>query len=363
MGPGRRQSSMDGDPQSPRVTVFVPVRNGGRTLRRTLDSILGQDYPNLEIRVADNCSTDETPQIAGEFARRGVGYSLNPKLETWGESNWNFALSLAQAPLIALYHADDLYTPTMVRRQVEFLEAHPRVVAVFTMTRRIDDQDRPVRMGDTRLPRALRGQNVFEAPALLNAVLKYGNFMVVPTMLARKVALDAAGGFRWERFASASDIDLYLRMADWGPIGIIDEPLHKYRVSSEQGSFLWSRRRTSLADFFLVLDARLAEPGVREAAEPQSLSLYELQRAADQVLCAMNLLAQDRVIEARGLLKEAVNARQFVTSFRRPRLLARLIIGLGFRASVACGLGRSVGRAVLRAYEWDLRRRLSPEGQ
>ncbi len=111
------------------------------------------------------------------------------------------------------------------------------------------------------------------------------------------------------------------------------------------------------------VDARLAEPGVREAAEPQSLSLYELQRAADQVLCAMNLLAQDRVIEARGLLKEAVNARQFVTSFRRPRLLARLIIGLGFRASVACGLGRSVGRAVLRAYEWDLRRRLSPEGQ
>ncbi|MFA5810140.1 MAG: glycosyltransferase [Thermoleophilia bacterium] len=343
--------------------MCVPVRNGGRTLRRTLDSILGQDYPNLEVMVSDNCSTDDTPQIVGESAGSGVRYFLNPKLETWGESNWNFALSLARAPLIALYHADDLYSPTMVRRQVEFLETHPGVSAVFTMTRRIDDQDRPVRMGGTRLPQALSGQNVFDSPALLNAVLKYGNFMVVPTMLARKAALDAVGGFRYERFASASDIDLYLRMADWGPIGIIDEPLHRYRVSSEQGSFLWSRQRTSLADFFLVLDARLAVPGVRAMAEPQSLALYELQRAADQVLCAMNLLAQDRLDEARELLEEAVQVGQFVTALKRPRLLARLVIGLGFRASVYCGLGRSVGRVVLRAYELDLRRRLSPEGQ
>ncbi len=324
---------------------------------------MGQDYPNCEIVVCDNCSTDDTPQIVRGYAGRGVQYSLNQNLEKWGESNWNVAISLARAPLVALYHADDLYTPTMVRRQVEFLEAHPRASAVFTMTRRIDDQDRPVRMGGTRLPQALRGRSVFDSPSLLDAVLEYGNFMVVPTMMARKAALDAVGGFRWERFASASDIDLYLRMADWGPIGIIDEPLHRYRVSSEQGSFLWSRQRTSLADFFLVLDARLAEPGVRPKAEPRSLALYELQRAADQVLCAMNLLAQDRVSEARGLLNAGVKMRQFVTAFKRPRLLARMVIGLGFRMSVSCGMGRSVGRAVVRAYEWDLRRRLSPARQ
>jgi hypothetical protein len=284
-------------------------------------------------------------------------------LEALGEGNWNHVLSLVRAPLIALYHADDLYTPAMVRRQVEFLQAHPHVSAVFTMTRTIDDQDRPIRMGSTRLPDALRGQECFDFGALLDAVLEYGNFMVVPTMMARRAALDAVGGFRWEQFASASDIDLYLRMAHWGPIGIIDEPLHRYRVSAVQGSFLYSRRRTSLADFFVVLDTYLGEPGVREMVQPQSLALYELQRAADQVLCAMNLLAQNKVGEARVLLEEALQLRHFVTALKRPRLLVRLLVGVGFRASLYGGLGGWLGRVVLRAYKLDLRRRLRPAGR
>jgi glycosyltransferase involved in cell wall biosynthesis len=102
--------------KSPKVTIGVPVRNGARTIQRTLDSLLSQDYPNYEIIVSDNCSDDDTANIVSQYASNGVKYFFNPVLEKWGESNWNHILTLAKGPLIALYHADDIYTPTMVGR-------------------------------------------------------------------------------------------------------------------------------------------------------------------------------------------------------------------------------------------------------
>ena len=49
--------------QLAKVTICVPVRNGARTIQRTLDSLLNQDYPNYEIIVSDNCSDDDTANI------------------------------------------------------------------------------------------------------------------------------------------------------------------------------------------------------------------------------------------------------------------------------------------------------------
>ena len=344
----------------PLVTICIPAFNAEATLARTLESILAQDYPNFEVIVSDNRSTDDTAQIVRGYAARGIRYFLKPEHSDLAEPNWNYVLSLASGPFIALYHADDLYTPTMVRRQVEFLQAHPEVSSVFTMTQMIDEHDRLIRMGSTRLPDELRGRGYFDFPTLLNAVLKYGNFMIVPTMMTRREILDAAGVFRWEKFASASDIDLYLRMAQWGPIGIIDEPLHRYRISAEQGSAQLNRLRTYLAHFFVVLDCYLEMPEVKQFAQPQAVALYQMQRAADQVLCAMNLLALGRGNEARARLREALHWRHFVTALRRPRLLGRLVVGICLRVSLYGGFGTSLGRQVLRAYQRDLQRRRKP---
>lgn len=52
----------------PLVSVGMPVYNGAKTLRRAMDSILGQDYSNFEFIISDNASTDETPEICREYA-------------------------------------------------------------------------------------------------------------------------------------------------------------------------------------------------------------------------------------------------------------------------------------------------------
>jgi len=329
----------------PRVTVCVPVRNGASTIGRTLDSILAQDYSNFEIIVSDNCSTDETAKIVQGYAEHGVRYYFNPKLEACGESNWNYILSLATGPLIALYHADDIYMPTMVRRQVEFLEANPETSAVFAMTQTINEQDHYIRMGSMRLPEQLHDRDRFDFFDYFNAILKYCTFTSVPTMMTRRPVLEKVGDFRWQMFASASDVDLYLRMArNWGPIGVIDEPLHRYRISNLQGSVMIASNRTTLFDFFRVIDAHLNDPEEKQAVQPQSLAFYGLYRSSNLLTCALNLLVQGNTVEACARLRDALKWRNFVTAFKRPRFLARLMIGLGFLISIYLGLGTFAGR-------------------
>lgn len=334
----------------PKVTICVPVRNGGRTIQRTLDSILAQDYPNFEVIVSDNCSDDDTANIVQEYAEQDVQYYFNSKLEEWGESNWNHILSLAKGSFIALYHADDLYTSTMVRRQVEFLQEHPQASSVFTMTQRINEQGLPIRLGNFKLPEEYRDQNIFPFPDLFNAALKYGTITIVPTMMTRKSVLDKVGNFNWQQFCSAADIDLYLRMAQFCPIGIIDEPLHRYRISAQQGTIQINKARTHLAHFFQVIDHYLTLTEVRKLANQEALKIYKMYRSSDQVYCAINFALQGKNVEALNLLDEAICFEVFLPAYHRPRQLIRIVFGAVLKASLRLGIGKIISQIGSIAY-------------
>ena len=343
--------------QLPKVTICVPVRNGARTIQRTLDSLLNQDYPNYEIIVSDNCSDDDTANIVSQYASNGVKYFFNPVLEKWGaESNWNHILTLAEGPFIALYHADDIYTPTMVRRQVEFLHKYPEASAVFAMTQTIDEYDRPIKRGSIKLPQELKGKEIFHYAEFLNYTLKYSTFVIVPTMMSRREIFDRVGVFDWKKYATASDIDLYLRMAKHGPIGVIDEPLHKYRISNQQGSAQIFYQRTFLAHFFNVLDDYIERSDVAGMIQKDSLSLYRMRRAADQIRCAINMLVQGKVAEAKTNLINAlkyayiIEALKMVT-LKRPQEFALFCVGSILLASSYLGVGTFSGQQIYRLFQ------------
>ena len=348
--------------QLPKVTICVPVRNGARTIQRTLDSLLNQDYPNYEIIVSDNCSDDNTANIVSQYASRGVKYVFNPVLEKWGESNWNHILSLAEGPFIALYHADDICTPTMVRRQVEFLEAHPQVSAVFTMMQMIDEKDRPIRMGSTHLPKELHGQDCFDFATFFNGVLKYGTFTPVPTMMTRRQVIDTVGVFQWEKFASASDIDLYLRMAkQWGPIGIIDELLHRYRISIQQGTTEINKSRTFRSHFLTVMDYYLSMTEVRRVTRPSAVFRYEIQCACDDFVRAINMSIEGRQAEARRLMDATYSKRSFRAVLRDIYFSRKFMLGTFFALALRMGLGKIAVFIFKSIYKpWRARLRMRP---
>jgi glycosyltransferase involved in cell wall biosynthesis len=346
----------------PKVTICVPVRNGAQTIQRTLDSLLNQDYPNYEIIVSDNCSNDDTAQIVAEYESKGVKYFFNPVLEKWAESNWNHILSLAEGPFIVLYHADDFYTPTMVRRQVEFLLKHTEASAVFTMSQYIDEKDRPIKKGTSYLPTEIHGLELFDFGQFFNAVLKYGTFTPVPTMMTRREVIDKVGNFRWKKFFSASDIDLYLRMANqWGAIGIINEPLHRYRISPQQGGAQINRLRTFRSHGLTVMDYYLSMTEIRRIVQPDSMLRYEIRCALDDIKRAMNMTISGYHSEARQLMDNVYSRPSFKAGLRNTKYSMQFLLGIFYTLALWMGLGKIAAFLYKNLYEsWRTRQKMQP---
>src|SRR2546425_109895 len=113
--------------EPPLVSIVVPVWNGEAHLRESLDSILGQTYPRLELIAVDDASTDSTPEILASYGDR---IRIHRQPATRGiYGNANDGIALAQGELVAVFHADDVYLPELVEREVEWLERHPEARA------------------------------------------------------------------------------------------------------------------------------------------------------------------------------------------------------------------------------------------
>ena len=128
--------------RAPLVSIGVPVYNGEAFLERALDALCAQDYEHLEIIVADNASTDNTPKIARAAAERDDRVTYFTSDVNRGAA-WNFSrlVHLAQGPYFKWAAADDLCRPELVSTCVTVLEADPSAVLCYPRTALIDEDD------------------------------------------------------------------------------------------------------------------------------------------------------------------------------------------------------------------------------
>lgn len=116
-------------PVLPLVSIGLPVYNGEKGLGRALDSIVGQDYPNLEIIVSDNGSTDTTSAICAEYSRKDSRVRYYRSEENHG-SIWNFnrVAELSSGKYFMWVAHDDDRHLSFVSACVDKLERSPDAV-------------------------------------------------------------------------------------------------------------------------------------------------------------------------------------------------------------------------------------------
>jgi len=271
----------------PLVSICIPVYNSDKTIARTLESVVGQTYKNIEIIVIDNLSTDTTLERVREFGDSRIRIVENPVHFCCAEYNWNTCFMHTRGEFIALFHADDIYSLNIVTRQVDTFRKFPAIGGVFTGGDVIDEHDRII--GTFRLPPKISGDTPYTYQELLPVVLEYGDFFLSPSAMIKGEVYKKLAPFRYDLFGSASDLDMWLRIARTGPVIIIDEKLLKYRISKTQGSFML-KSRTEEADGFRVLDYHTAENGTKCNRSSNTLGRYELRRMEDQIFCSLNYL-------------------------------------------------------------------------
>lgn len=285
----------------PLVSILVPSFNGARFLREALDSLLAQTYANIEIILLDDASTDETAEIAAGYIGRVTCVRQPRNLGIYG--NVNTGIAIARGELVATYHADDIYLPTIVESQVAYLVAHPEVGAVFCSDIFVDAAG--IEYGRLVLPPEVRNDRPLDYATVLNVLLARKNcFLVCPTAMVRAAVHREVGLYDQAKYRNTADLEMWLRIARRYPIAVLESHLMKYRHFHGNSSQNYHRLRTAPENFFQIMDEYLAA-GDRSLATPRALVNYEAHRAEDRLMAAISHYIKGELAEGRQALREA----------------------------------------------------------
>jgi glycosyltransferase involved in cell wall biosynthesis len=123
----------------PLVTIGVPAFNGARHVRRSIESLVGQDYPNLKIVISDDGSTDETASICDEMAMTDPRIEVHRRSHLGERRNFNAVLAAARGPYFMWAADHDVWDSRYVSACVAALQAHPKAVLACSHTMLIDE--------------------------------------------------------------------------------------------------------------------------------------------------------------------------------------------------------------------------------
>jgi glycosyltransferase involved in cell wall biosynthesis len=108
---------------SARVTVGMPVYNGARFLRSTLDHLCAQDFTEFTLAISDNASTDDTQDICTEYASRDARiHYVRHRTNVGVTANFAFVLQQAKTPYFVWAAHDDVWEPTFLSTLVDALD-------------------------------------------------------------------------------------------------------------------------------------------------------------------------------------------------------------------------------------------------
>jgi glycosyltransferase involved in cell wall biosynthesis len=290
-------------PVSPLVSVLIPAHNAASWISRTIASVTGQTYENLEVIVVDDASTDGTAAIAAHLAEADRRIVLLRNPENLGvAAARNFGLRSAHGELVAPLDADDLWHPHKIARQLRRLdEASHRAGVVYCWSTDIDSADAVI---GRRLDLDRYEGDVY-APLVVTNFL--GNSSIP---LIRNELLLAVGGWdeslRQRGGQGCEDWHLYLQLAERCDFVLEPAFLVGYRQSAAAMSRDISQMRRSYR--FVLEEALRAHP---ELPRP----VFRWSRSAFDHYTAETL--QERGFHLHGLLYLAKAA------LRDPTWLAR----------------------------------------
>ncbi len=124
---------MESESTLPLISIGVPTYNGAARIMKSLNSIFGQNYPNLELIISDNCSTDDTQQLCLEVIRTHPGTQIRyfrQKQNVGILKNFEFTLRQATGTYFMWVADDDELEQGVLFRYAAFFEQHPQYVNI-----------------------------------------------------------------------------------------------------------------------------------------------------------------------------------------------------------------------------------------
>ncbi|HST18005.1 MAG TPA: glycosyltransferase [Gaiellaceae bacterium] len=214
--------------ERPLVSVLMASYNSERWIEESIESVLAQTYPNVELIVADDASADATRKIVRRYRSERVRL-LEFNERAGPTRRRNDALDESRGPLLAWADHDDVWLPEKLEKQVPVLEGRPEVGLVYTGFEAFDSET-----GAT-LP--WRDERLEAEGQVLSELFVNGCFVPSITVVFRRSAMTRRDlRFREAHFSFGDDYFLWLVLSlDW-EFARVNEVLVRYRRHGENES-------------------------------------------------------------------------------------------------------------------------------
>ncbi len=227
---------------NPLVSVVLPTYNRARLLSRAVKSVLDQTYPNFELIVVDDCSTDGTEGVVKGFQDDRIRYIRHEKNQGAPIAR-NTGIRAAEGKYIAFQDSDDVWCSTKLEKQVNaFNSASVDLGVIYTSFWLIDNDK------ETMVPSSL----VKQTEGKIHNILLAMNFVSLSSAIIKKECFVNVGMF--ENIPRFQDWELWLRISKYYSFKHLREPLVKvYRQSdsiSRNTAVLILARKYILSKYF-----------------------------------------------------------------------------------------------------------------
>lgn len=213
-----------------KISVIIPTLNRAGTIENTLQSVVGQNWPNIQIIIQDGKSTDDTYKIVSRYPSAEAGWQSEPDNGIYDAINKG--INRASGDIIAILNSDDVWLPNTIERVAALFLRNPDVGIVSGAVEVWED--------------IIGGARVVLKSSLLH--LHKGMTIQHPATFVRRNVYDRVGTFD-TRYRIGADYDFVLRCVKVNvPWLITEDVLTRMRAGGKGGSQFhlddWKVRRT-----------------------------------------------------------------------------------------------------------------------
>ncbi len=205
---------------NPLVSIILPVHNGEKYLRESLDSCVNQTYKNIEIIIVDDESTDNTPTILKEYAKNDCRINIirTKKQKALGNVI-NVGIRKSSGKYIARMDSDDIMYLDRIEKQTKYLESNDKCVVVGGQIDIIDENSKITGSREYPLDDGELRKNLFLFQPFAH-----------PAVMIRKLPLEEIGLYP-ENLPKVEDVKLFFMLSTKGEFHNLSDKVLKYRIT------------------------------------------------------------------------------------------------------------------------------------
>jgi glycosyltransferase involved in cell wall biosynthesis len=299
----------------PKVSICLPVFNGADFLAGAIESVQGQSFPDFELIIVDDVSTDASGEIIQKYAARDDRIVFSQNTRRLGLfANYNACLALANGDYVKLFAQDDLLQANAIATMVDIFDKYPEVSLVTGGKIWIDQNGRETK----KILQFSQAVLIAGKEVVIANLIGLGNWVGEPSTVMFRTK-DIGGGFDCSYY-HYGDIEYWFRLLARGCLYYIDDVICKFRRHEA------SSTTTNLSGLYFALDIfRLGEQYKDILAELGESPEHFAKRAVETVALQVDHLvrneglnvekvtaAKSRRIEAKSLYSEALATRSEV---------------------------------------------------